>query len=100
MKGREGASTVPHVQRRNVRIVAFAPRRPSWFCRAAFAGRGAGAARGAVNRLLTMFLQAQARVTAPAGADSSGEISMEPFRQSMRSRSSYAGAENILRIGR
>jgi hypothetical protein len=25
---------------------------------------------------------------------------MEPFRQSMRSRSSYAGAENILRIGR
>jgi hypothetical protein len=47
-----------------------------------------------------MFLHAVAQGTAPARADSSGEINMEPFRQSMRPRNSYAGAENILRIGR
>jgi hypothetical protein len=33
-------------------------------------------------------------------ADSLEKMTMEPFRQSMRPRSSLAGAENILRIGR
>src|SRR5882724_4851249 len=52
-----------------------------------------------MNRLLTMFI---ARWTARGALcrPISGEANMEPFRQSMRPRSSLAGAENILRIGR
>src|SRR5437016_3091190 len=52
-----------------------------------------------MNRLLTMFLQA-GRAKAASALRFPGRTLMEPFRQSTRPRSSLAGAENILRIGR
>src|SRR5262245_17356873 len=48
-----------------------------------------------VNHVFARWAQGTARCTRRF----CGEIDMEPFRQSMRPRGSYATAENILRIG-